>query len=332
MSRSHFFLGACASALAACFAPNSGDAEPQPAPGGDAPALAPSAAANAPSGPAFRVERPEAPAADSARIVFAAKMGASLDLFTVLPDGSDVRQLTDTPDEDEMFPHWSPDHARIAYVSGAKLFVMDPDGTTRAIATEVGRDGYGVSAPAWSPDGASLLYPHARDAKQGGATLLHRVSADGASDATFTADMTSVGATLTEPTWFGDSITFLRTSECGHCAGGASIVTVDDAGSQRAALDLEGHGLDVAPDGRWAFTTPATPTASGYEYPGTIFVALPGGALAKSITANDAWMPRWSPSGGHIAFLRADGIYVATSKGEDATRIFTKSGVRGFDW
>ncbi len=333
MSRIHFLVGACASALVACFVPSTGDAEPQPAAGGEPPAApGPAPAASlAPSAAIGPVPIDHA-APETSRIVFAAKIGDSLDLFSILPDGTGLVQLTNTPGVDEMFPRWSPDHTHIAYVADGALFVMDGYGTTRSIASGVGRKGYGVSAPAWSPDGASLLYPHARDADEGGATLLHRVAADGSSDVTFVADMTAVGATLSEPTWTSDAITFLRTSECSHCAGGASLVTVAPDGSNRSAVDLEAHGLDVAPDGRWAFTTLATATASGYEFPGTIYVTFAGGALSTAMTSKGAWMPRWSPTGAHLAYLRADGIYVTASTGGDGTRIFTKSGVRGIDW
>jgi hypothetical protein len=330
-------LVASACALAACSNPNGAeDALPQPSPGADAPAPAPTPASTPRGSPAAV----PMPAPDTARIAFAARLGdaPSLDVYSMKPDGTDVRRLTDTPDNDETFPSWSPDHAQIAYVRDDQLFVMNADGSNaRLVAGNVGREGYAKAAPAWSPDGRQLLYPHARDATQGGATLLHRVAEAGTGDAAFEPDATSIGSTLSEPAWSSAGvISFLRSEECAGCSDTASIVTVLADGSsyaRKAMAAMTAHGIDFAPDGaELVYAMGSTSTASGYEIPGRIVVstALDGGGVV--LVPQGAWMPRWSPTGEHIAYLMADGIHVLTRDGAGARMVFQKSGVRGIDW
>lgn len=77
-------------------------------------------------------------------------------LFTMRPDGSRVRLLYNSPEEDRD-PSWSPDGRRIAFVRGGALFVMDADGSdVRQLAFGAGssRD------PSWSPDGTKIVYAH----------------------------------------------------------------------------------------------------------------------------------------------------------------------------
>lgn len=66
------------------------------------------------------------------------------DLFTIGVDGSGLRRLTHTPDQNELFPSWNPSGERIAFVRylpepveslfvaiglGASVMQMNPDGT-----------------------------------------------------------------------------------------------------------------------------------------------------------------------------------------------------------
>ena len=66
------------------------------------------------------------------RIAFSQTVDAShnRDIFTMLPDGSDVVQLTDNPGDDRC-PSWSPDAKSIAFVStrdgATRLYVMSAD-------------------------------------------------------------------------------------------------------------------------------------------------------------------------------------------------------------
>lgn len=88
------------------------------------------------------------------------------DIYTITPDGSDLRQVTTQSDEDTD-ASWSPDGQWIVYSSdyevedGANLFVIAADGgePVRVTTNETGYDG----APSWSPDGAWIAFESGED-------------------------------------------------------------------------------------------------------------------------------------------------------------------------
>jgi TolB protein len=106
-------------------------------------------------------------------------------IYQVGVNGSDLRQLTDGPNDD--YPAWSPDGRRIAFQSrragkplvlddaaerdpeeaskllangGTDIYVMQADGSDIKLLTENSSDN---SEPAWSPDGDQLAFVSNRD-------------------------------------------------------------------------------------------------------------------------------------------------------------------------
>jgi Tol biopolymer transport system component len=99
------------------------------------------------------------------RIVFAATATgeAHSDLYAMDDDGTHLTRLTNTPSESEQFPRWSPDRSRIAYIRGGSLMVSNRNGQdVHVVTTTVGRNGTGITAPDWSPDGTKLVYLYPR--------------------------------------------------------------------------------------------------------------------------------------------------------------------------
>ena len=95
------------------------------------------------------------------------------DVWTMKPDGSGLRNLTNNGEDwEDYYPAWSPDGKSIAFFrSGimapseggpAGLWVMDADGKNQRLVTaiEVFRAG---GTPVWSPDGQYLAYPFELD-------------------------------------------------------------------------------------------------------------------------------------------------------------------------
>lgn len=81
------------------------------------------------------------------------------DLFSIAADGSQLRQLTDTL-ENERDPQWSPDGSRIVFSRRLgddwELFVMGADGSNPQRLTF--EPNYWDVAPAWSPSGDQIVW------------------------------------------------------------------------------------------------------------------------------------------------------------------------------
>ncbi len=121
---------------------------------------------------------------DSQRIAWNCTMGrirpngtGDFEICVVNVDGSGLTQLTDT-EGDNKYPAWSPDGSQIAFVSDRngwptlpeyepfgydpgdfgdeEIFIMNVDGTNQINLTNHPREG--DSFPAWSRDGAHLVY------------------------------------------------------------------------------------------------------------------------------------------------------------------------------
>lgn len=101
----------------------------------------------------------------SAGLVYAARpqSGAAQDLFVLNSDGSG-RNLTNTPDQEEDFPAWSPDTKSLAFVASPagnaglakrQIYRSNADGSGRTAITATA----GPSTnPVWSPDGGWIAY------------------------------------------------------------------------------------------------------------------------------------------------------------------------------
>ena len=82
------------------------------------------------------------------------------DIFTVPAEKGDFRNLTQSSGANDRSPVWSPDGARLAWLSDAsgeyQLMLGDPLGLTTPKAIALPSTAF-FSAPAWSPDGSQIL-------------------------------------------------------------------------------------------------------------------------------------------------------------------------------
>jgi TolB protein len=95
---------------------------------------------------------------ETGRLAFAAFRNGQWDIYSLAPDGSDPRQLTNDPFE-ETDPAYSPNGDKLAFASRRDnnwdIFVLDLlTGTETRLTSSPHYDG----APAWHPNGASLAY------------------------------------------------------------------------------------------------------------------------------------------------------------------------------
>jgi hypothetical protein len=123
----------------------------------------------------------------------------SVDIYTMNPDGTDVRNLTPTSTLHEGDPDWSPDSSKIVYsaTTGSNLAdqirVMNADGTG---VTELTPGGRGDQQPVWSPDGTKIAFSSFRNVA-GGQRRIWIMNADGSAEAA----LTPTNQTARSPDW-----------------------------------------------------------------------------------------------------------------------------------
>lgn|GEM_PF-6848319 len=98
--------------------------------------------------------------------------GAAPQLFSMNPDGSDRRRLTNTEAEEKIAPVWSPNGEKIAYIgyqiasdSGSsstkiteRLYLLDGDGADQEILLQDEVNSLTLRPPQWSPDSRYLAF------------------------------------------------------------------------------------------------------------------------------------------------------------------------------
>jgi Tol biopolymer transport system component len=130
-------------------------------------------------------------------------------LYVVRPDGSDLRQITDSPctgRQDpcrrDFGPDWSHDGARILFTDGAVLLSVRPDGSGLERLTDPAEPLYPgappalISDPHWSPDDDAVVFERGErvEVLDGGSLVALRVDANPL--VTLTANRTDGNADL----------------------------------------------------------------------------------------------------------------------------------------
>ncbi len=115
------------------------------------------------------------PGVFSTRIAYITKAGTRFQLQVADADGSDPQVIV-TSNEPMLSPRWSPDGARIAYVSlESKKPVVYVQNLGTGVRTAVANFRGSNSSPAWSPDGRTLAVTLTKD----GGSQLYLINADG---------------------------------------------------------------------------------------------------------------------------------------------------------
>jgi Tol biopolymer transport system component len=259
---------------------------------------------------------------------------SQLDLYTVRPDGTDIRRLTRTP-HDEYLPKLSPDRRQIAFVRAGGIYTMPagggparrvaagesydwgPDGRLavarggrlwigdRVVPTGEGR----AESPAWSPDGRTIVFARGVDlyAIAPDGTGLRRLTDEAAKDDKPCGLVHSATAPSFSPD--GARIAFVAleasATACGSHGGFGYPAVMDADGSDARVVD---RGLLVSPYdtgvGTIAWSPDGTRLVFDVEYdiapegtgPVAIESATGGGARFILQRAGGAVTPAWLPA------------------------------------
>ena len=173
---------------------------------------------------------------DGTQIAFRSDESGDVELYVMGADGSLIRQLTHSPDED-WTPAWSPDGTRLAFASRRSngswdIFTMRSDGSEIAQLTSDPWDNY---LPDWSPDGNRIAFASNRS----GNWDIFTMDSDGAS----VHQITDNDAADIEPVWSPDgrqlAFATLRTA-----GSGWEVFLVDLDGGRESGTGQQGYPTD----------------------------------------------------------------------------------------
>jgi TolB protein len=298
-------------------------------------------------------------AAKNGRIVFQRldrKLGKTR-LYTVAPDGRDLRPLT-TPsgnDDGDSQSDWSTDGRKIVFrrfvdrgLPGERvdLFVADADGKgprdlTRASCTGLCRMN---EEPAWSPDGKRIAFvrtigPLPANGGPPPIVGIFLMSADGTHVKQVTQRRPNSGTEDHAPAWSPDGrrIAFMRANNTAKPQGASVVYVMNADGTHAGVLRTMSHRWPGAgapawsPDGtRILYSTSCWFGDCGQPRTGAqLFTIRPDGTGFRQLThiSGNVEPGRWSPDGKQIVFARnarvgpSGDIYTINANGTGLRRL-----------
>jgi TolB protein len=259
------------------------------------------------------------------RIVFTSNIDPAgrWDLFTMRPDGTDVKRLTVLPDPTSPFsaPEWSSDGTQVVFTSPSpsshlgQVYRIDADGSGLTQLT----DGTDIDADSasWSPDGSKIVMKRAGNAEY----AIWIMNADGSGLERLTGERYDNA----DPTFTPDGKHIVYASAK---TGSSAIWIMNLDGSENRRLSPAGllaASPDVSPDGSHVVF------GQGYDpfKPASIYTMGIDGSGVTRLTTPECChhddLPKYSPDGTQIVYLtdrnypHLDGmdIYVMNADGTD---------------
>jgi hypothetical protein len=262
----------------------------------------------------------------SGHVVFESDRDGDMEIYSMLPDGSNVVQLTTNTAQDR-FAGVSADGSQVVFSSdrdgNMEIYTMAIDGSGQTrITSDAGSD----ESPAWSPEGTRIAFNSDRD----GDMEIHTMDADGSN----VTQLTTNGVADAAPAWSpnGESIVFQQNIG----SGGEQIFVMDADGGNQTQLTsnaCQDVGPDWSPDG--------AQIAFGRDCFGAgqaeIFVMDADGSNQTNVSNHSAYESpgAWSPDGAQIVFAsNRDSnfeVYRMEADGSSQSRLTTSGGFDGAD-
>jgi Tol biopolymer transport system component len=233
-------------------------------------------------------------------IAFTADTGSGAQIYTVRPNGHDLRQITHV-DGEAIKPDWSPDGRRIAFaLNECSIAIMNADGSDLTVLPSQTPGGCEAD-PSFTPDGSRLVFERYDPAIEDDAVW--SMNLDGTDRRRITAP--NVGAPDPNVSPDGGTVSFLG----GNAKGINALFTASVDGSNlfRVTPYLGGVAFkhDWAPDGRHIVITTNADYPGGRS-PNVATVAADGSDLLMLTTIDraesGAFVGSYSPNGRWIVF------------------------------
>jgi TolB protein len=254
---------------------------------------------------------------------------AAFDIFLVHEDGSDLKQLTFTP-ERETDLAWSPDGQSLAFVRSGQIHVI---GATGGSATNLSNRIAVDSGPTWSPDGSRILFRRTVEVGSGQVTWkdaeVYVMNADGTAQTNLSKHLLAYDG---DARWSpdGNQVVFASRRD-----GNLEIYRMNADGSDQVNLTNhpeEDRWPDWSPQGgSIAFTRGAA-----FTFESHMFRMAPDGSVLQELTLprgfDRADFPRWSPDGKWILALLDTGnaVWVFGADGLHDHEVLAAGGLANF--
>jgi Tol biopolymer transport system component len=248
------------------------------------------------------------------------------DIYTMNPDGSDIRQLTAFSDDNFAFwENWSPDGKLLVFSrfpppdSFGQLWLMNADGSNQHVLLD--DPGYDDEAPSFSPDGSHLIFSRCGPLDGEFPCAIYRVNLDGSG----LSQITPVRIELQDfESAYSPDGTTIAFGSFGRDGIIAAVHLMHPDGTrirELSAAELLGSAPDWSPDGRrLIFTT----KCCNPELPNLVIISRDGERVRQ--VTNDqgviaAGRSSWSPQGDAIVFRSTNletgenGIYIINADG-----------------
>lgn len=249
------------------------------------------------------------------------------DIFLMEPDGTSVVNLTKTSEFSELYPAWSPDGTRIAFVgckgctSASGIYVMNHDGTA---VTQLTDDSGVDAAPDWSPDGTRLVYQSDRTGHWSedegyvpGDEDIFIVGADGGEP----TQLTSGPPREMNPSWSPDGTRIAYQVVDGTKSSSIYVMNSDGTGKTRLTdASLWAAFPAWSPDGSQIAFGVLNPETTTYD----LYLMTPDGSTVRQVTTGGGITPvDWSPEGTELVYASARGVFIVEAEeGARPSRVF----------